>query len=351
MYPKTVIITVTTHGEIPLDEKGQPIKFVLPEGMSLTKISAVVPGVCNFLATEDAEHYVNTLIDWLKKKDESKFVEEKSKVSKNIVDFLKKEDMETFNQIDEDVREKKRKLKMRSSNYNDNDYNNDDDYNDDEEYSEEDSDDIKDDEEYLNQWNKSYQVTHFTNPFKRTRQDSLRPTRKELINKMYLRNNESEQFQQPWDFAITVLNVRGYPDLVREMTGRTHQDDSMITLEEITDFLNSKGVANIFLIDFSCSVFQPERDEVITVPDERTKRILRRELLKQQLHGGKLGDRKFNDRKLNDRKLNGRKLNDRKLNDYKLQKKSRITKKNYKKSKKGKKSKKSKNNKTKKRRV
>lgn len=332
MYPKTVIITVTTHGEIPLDEKGQPIKFILPEGMSLTKISTVVPGVCNFLASEDAEHYVNTLIDWLKKKDESKFVKKKSKVSKNIVDFLKKEDMETFNQIAKDVREKKRQLRMRASNYNDNDYNNDDDYNDDEEYSEEDSDDIKDDEEYLNQWNKSYQVTHFENPFKRTRQDSLRPTRKELINKIYIRKNDSEQFQQPWDFAITVLNVRGYPDLVREMTGRTHQDDSMITLEEITDFLNSKGVANIFLIDFSCSVFQTERDEVITVPDERTKRILRRELLKQQLHGGKLGDRK---------------LNDRKLNDYKLQKKSKIGKK----SKKYKKSKKGKNNKTKKRRV
>jgi len=320
MYPKTVIITVTTHGEIPLDEAGQPEKFVLPEGMSLTKISAVVPGVCNFLASEDAEHYVNTLIDWLKKFDESEFVEKKSKVSKNIVDFLKKEDMETVRQIEKDVKEKKRKLGIRSKyiDYNDDD----DDYNDDEEY-EEDSDDIKADEEYLNQWNKSYQVTHFANPFKRIRPDSLRPSRKELINKMYLRNNESEQFQQPWDFAITVLNVVGYPDIVREMTGRTHQDDSMITLEEITDFLNSKGVTNVFLIDFSCSVFQSERDEVITVPDERTQRILRRELLKQQLHGGK-----FNDRKLQKKsKIRKKTRKTKKSKKSKKSKKTRINKK------------------------
>jgi len=69
-FPKTVIITVTTHGRIPLDKKGQPAMFTLPPGMTLTKISSVVPGVCNIMSSDDSDFYNEMLIQWLKTREE-----------------------------------------------------------------------------------------------------------------------------------------------------------------------------------------------------------------------------------------------------------------------------------------
>jgi hypothetical protein len=53
-YPKTIVIVVTAHGKIQVDTNFQGIKepeiFAIPSGMTLNRINAVVPGVCNYLS-------------------------------------------------------------------------------------------------------------------------------------------------------------------------------------------------------------------------------------------------------------------------------------------------------------
>jgi hypothetical protein len=53
-YPKTIVIVVTAHGKIQVETNYQGIKepeiFTIPSGMTLNRISAVVPGVCNFIS-------------------------------------------------------------------------------------------------------------------------------------------------------------------------------------------------------------------------------------------------------------------------------------------------------------
>jgi undecaprenyl pyrophosphate synthase len=70
---------------------------------------------------------------------------------------------------------------------------------------------------------------------------------------------------------------------MREIEGRSHKDSSSVFLDEIVTFLHDKGVKNIILIDLSCSSFDDEYNEI----DDRTVRLLQRELLSKGLHGGK----------------------------------------------------------------
>jgi len=282
IFPKTVIITVTTHGRIPLDKKGQPAMFTLPSGMTLTKISSVVPGVCNIMSSDDSDFYNEILIQWLRTREEEPG---SAAFAQKVVGFLRKEDKENImKEVERGVREKKRQLEMEKERQkmaspvtmiSDED----------EEESDEDDEerDIRLDEAYLNAFDKNYPVSVFENTRKKSR---TTPLPKRVINKQYIREESTEQFESPWDFKISVLNVVGYPDLMRLMVGRTHYGTSAISLEEIVRMLYEKGVRNIILVDFSCSVLEHETD-VISDPDERTIRIMRRELLKMGMHGGK----------------------------------------------------------------
>jgi hypothetical protein len=287
-FPKTVIITVTTHGRIPLDKKGQPAMFTLPLGMTLTKISSVVPGVCNIMSSDDSDFYNEMLIQWLKKREEEP---SSAAFAQKVVGFLRKEDKENImKEVEKNVRQKKRELELEKERQKmasplttpfEDEY---------EEYSEDEDDegvdmksDIQLDEAYLNAFDKNYPVSVFENMRKKSR---TAPAPKKVINKQYIREESTEQFESPWDFKISVLNVVGYPDLMRLMAGRTHYGTSAISLEEIVNMLYEKGVRNIILVDFSCSVLQHETD-VVSDPDERTIRIMRRELLKMGLHGGR----------------------------------------------------------------
>jgi hypothetical protein len=288
-FPKTVIITVTTHGRIPLDKKGQPAMFTLPPGMTLTKISSVVPGVCNIMSSDDSDYYNEILIHWLKTREEEP---SSGTFTQKVVGFLRKEDKENImKEVEKNVRQKKRELELekeRQKMVSPSTIPFEDEYEEDEDEDDEGEDmesDIRLNEAYLNAFDKNYPVSVFENMRKKSR---TIPASKKVINKQYIREESTEQFESPWDFKISVLNVVGYPDLMRLMVGRTHYGTSVISLEEIVKMLNEKGVRNILLVDFSCSVLQDETD-VVSDPDERTIRIMRRELFKMGMHGGKLG--------------------------------------------------------------
>jgi hypothetical protein len=254
-YPKKAIVAVTAHGAIEVDETGRPTTFIPPRGMKITKLSAVTPGVCNLMNPEvDADYYVKMLLDNLEIIEESKQSTNprtNSTVMKELGDGFREADLETtVRDEEENIRyAKKRKVNPNAHS-----------------------------EAYLHHSDKSYQSTVYV--------------KTPVINKYYSRKaEEALKSNTPWDFTITVLNMTGFPDLLREMPVRSNRTDVIMTLEMICNFLYSNGVRELILVDFSCSTFLT-RGEDSTDPQVRElspidARALRRELLKSGLHGGK----------------------------------------------------------------
>jgi len=237
-YPKTVLVIVTAHGLIELTSDNKPITFNIPTGINtLTKLSAVTPGVCNITNPEDIDKFIENILKELKNPDEyNKLLNEPVAYLNFLADMYKSIEEETV----------KETIKDKNPDY-----------------------DSKIRDEYYYHRNKSYNITEYK-------------TSELIINKKFLRNNKTELNTSPWDFQISVLNVVGVPDLFREIKGiRTFQDtESSITLEEIVEFLKTKSVENIVLIDFSCSNYEPE-------PNDRDTRNLRLTSRKEGLNGGK----------------------------------------------------------------
>jgi hypothetical protein len=268
-YPETVILAVTTHGEIPTfitaDRMHAPVTFELPEGMTLKKVSAVAPGVCNIMHTIDADEYIQSIIDWVKTLKPKELLTED--IGSEVSSYLREEDYENeYIPISRQIQRFKRKQNRKIS------------------LADED-DDVPGKEyiQYLDNWNKGYKKGDYYNPVKRLRSSTINPPKTRVLNKIYARRNDSEQFEGVWDFQIIALNVVGYPDIMREIEGRSHKGSSSVRLDEIVKFLHDKGVKNIILIDLSCSSFDDEYNDM----DDRTVRLLQRELLSKGLHGGK----------------------------------------------------------------
>ena len=61
-YPETLIIVITAHGRIEIDTtfsgRKEPDIFGIPSGMTLTRINAVAPGLCNYLSNQVAKKIV-----------------------------------------------------------------------------------------------------------------------------------------------------------------------------------------------------------------------------------------------------------------------------------------------------
>jgi hypothetical protein len=271
-YPETVILAVTMHGVIPTfiteDRKQTAFTFELPEGMTLKKVSAVAPGVCNIMHTIDAEEYIQYIINWVKTLKPKELLTED--IGSEVASYLKEEDYENeYIPISREIQRFKQKQSRK--------------------FSQDKDDDGKPDKElirYLDNWDKNYKQGSYSNPAKRLRSSIKNPPRTRVLNKMYARRNDSEQFRGVWDFQIIALNVVGYPDIVREIEGRSHKGSSSVFLYDIVTFLHDKGVKNIILIDLSCSSFDSFDDEYYEI-DDKTARLLQRELLSKGLHGGK----------------------------------------------------------------
>jgi len=273
-YPETVILAVTTHGEIltfiTADRMHAPVTFELPEGMTLKKVSAVAPGVCNIMHTIDADEYIQDIINWVKTLKPKELLTED--IGSEVASYLKEEDYENeYIPISRKIQDNRRKKNRNFA------------------HEDDDEDDDKELVRYLDNWNKNYKQGSYSNPAKRLRSSTKNPPRTEVLNKIYARRNDSEQFRGVWDFQIIALNVVGYPDIMREIEGRSHKGSSSVFLDEIVTFLHDKGVKNIILIDLSCSSFDDEYNEM----DDRTIRLLQRELLSKGLHGGKKKSRRL----------------------------------------------------------
>ena len=102
-----------------------------------------------------------------------------------------------------------------------------------------------------------------------------------ILNKKYERDNNTTT---KTDWVINVMNIRGHPDLFSFLHRQTRSGTVYITLEEMVNFLKSKGVKEIILFDFSCSnMVLPDKTDI----DLHTVRRERLHIKESKLGGKK----------------------------------------------------------------
>lgn len=239
--PETVVLGITTHGAIPIEDS-EVKTFEVPSGMTITKVSLAAIGVCN-LTTEDEVETASRIIGRV-------FQNTQRPIQKNI-------DLATFvvfdlhkelqKEVDKDVKSGL----IKDPNF----------------------------QEFIRYSDKPQ--TQFTYT-----------TGQKLIDKVFMRS-VVEGMASPYDYKINMLNVTGKPDLVKLLTtGRTVpstrasvlRENTPLFFSDIVEFLESKGVKQIVVFDFSCSVMEEGTP--------RDVRVKRRRLEKEGLSGGKTRKRR-----------------------------------------------------------
>lgn len=255
-FPKKILLSVTTHGLLKSkksEKMGRTVNtFVIPEGIKLIKMNIATMGECNFMAPQTVVEYTKLIKRYepyiLRKGKDDKTIERKiESIAKLIQTKEQKEELSSIKSEMIDLLKKKKQGQHMTE---------------DEKYK------VEDMERFLSAYDKSYNVSIF-NPGEST------------INKSYKRSNiEANKF----DWIIKVINLKGQPDLLPYMIRQTRRGESQITLEQLVNFLKEKGVEEIFLIDFSCALFE-DIDEGDYVGARESRRS-RRSLKSQSIYGG-----------------------------------------------------------------
>lgn len=228
-YPETIIVVITAHGEIKVettfDGRQEPDIFAIPYGMTLTKINAVAPGVCNYLSPKRAKIIVNRV------KEMTTIFDIRQGVPSNLVTLFSNE-FKRLLHIDRPSLSKK-------------EY-------DGENMSSEKKFDIHYDKAFKNITYAGYDFT---------------------INKGY----GIKELSKNYDDRIIFLNTpQGDVDFFSSLTPPYDTD-----LETIVYYLKDQGVKNILLIDLSCATFDN------TDLSSREERSLRRETFRERWGGYK----------------------------------------------------------------
>ena len=237
-YPEILIVVITSHGKIEIDTtfdgKKEPEIFGIPHGMTLTRVNAVAPGLCNYLSDKTAR----TIVGQTKEMVEMYDLGKRSSIPSNFVKYLAR-DLKEITDTD------KKAINVK-------DYK-------------------SDDEEiaYINayniHYNKAYKsATHVPYTF--------------ALNKIY----SVDQLSQNYNDKILLLNTpQGEVDYFTTLNPPYNVDLKTLVLD-----LASKGVKHILLIDLSCAVFN---DKTVTPRDERS---MRRESHIEGWWGGKKKSKK-----------------------------------------------------------
>jgi hypothetical protein len=248
IYPETIVISVTSHGVIIIDNNtNKPLTFSVPSDMKIIKLSAVTPGVCNLTHPSDVDDFIKQVIKKVNNPTEM------TKLTNDPIIYLETL-AKLYKTIEEDTFAET--VKEKNPDY-----------------------DFKIRDDYLHHRNKSYNITQYES-------GNL------IINKEYIRNNRTELNTGAWDFQINVLNVTGVPDLFNEILGvRTYQNvNSTITLQQIVDFVKTKGVKQLIILDLSCANFETNVSDFFFT--NRQERAIRRDIFKSGLNGGKRKNKK-----------------------------------------------------------
>ena len=248
-FPEKVYVVISTHGKISIDidassnDIGKIKLYKIPDGITITKISPVTPGTCNYL---DQQH-LNKVIDFIKNtidksgtqpQAQSEPISRKRKLQEKtpeelIADFLK---VEPFTQ------EMRKELKIKK---------------------------------YIDEEQRNY--IYSTRSSLNTYQSG-----KSIPDKTYSYDNLDPI--EPANFIKEIESNKTFDvlEVLKKITHETYDGKELITTstteKEIVDFFKNHGVKEIVLIDLSCSVFS---DEEGNYPSSRSRRALRRGLKTQ----------------------------------------------------------------------
>lgn len=253
MFPKKVILSITSHGWIHCDE-GNPETFIIPEGITVNKITMSTPGNVNFVDPQQLKQSIRSI-----KRQEKRILDSKRSstvqraiedLKNNIIDidkdeikFLESERRNTKIPVDEDKIEEYEKRQEQLSQYI---------------YG-------------LNKAHKNY-ILHPGDV---------------VVNKRYERENCTAT---KYDWVMTILNVPGEPDLLNLLRVQTRHGSCNTSLSEIVNYFRDNGVEELTIIDFSCSVFLEgdiKKDDLYNLT-QREVRSIRRDFIKEDKpYGGR----------------------------------------------------------------
>lgn len=245
-FPRTLVIAISTHGTIRADK---PEKFTIPRGITLVKVNAVIPSVCNVITSEDMKSASDFITEEINKTPvlDTKDLVELSLVIKN--DIVKKVS-DSVDLADTYVRQQKK---------------------------EGESEDLSNYITFLNSFARGYRVIDVTG--------------QQMLNKHYSRETGTE-LNSGGDWQIKALNVDGQPDLISEVERAndrrsTRTTEAETSFEELINFCISKGARRFLVFDFSCAnVADEDRNAVLST--DRDRRNFASRLLKDgTAYGGK----------------------------------------------------------------
>ena len=245
-FPRTLVIAISTHGTIRSDK---PEKFTIPQGITLVKVNAVIPSVCNVVTSEDMKGASDFITEEINKTPVLA-TKDLVELSLDIKNDIVKRVSDSVDQADTYVRQQKKAGE---------------------------SEDLRDYTTFLNSFARGYRV--------------IDATGQQMLNKHYSRETGTE-LNSVGDWQIKALNVDGQPDLINEVERAndrrsTRTTDSETSFEELINFCIEKGARRFLVFDFSCANVADEDRNAVLLTD-RDRRNFASGLLKDgTAYGGK----------------------------------------------------------------
>jgi hypothetical protein len=246
-FPKTLVIAISTHGTIRAG-KGD---FKVPDGVTLVKVNAVIPSVCNIISSNDMKNASDFITEEIVEKtpvlDTKNLIVLASEIKDDLIEKVKG----SKDQTDKYVKQERKSGESESLNV---------------------------ELAFLNSFARGYNV--------------LDATGKYMANKYYSREN-SAALNPTGDWQIKALNVAGQPDLINEVERAnkrrsTGTSEAEITFEELINFCIEKGARRFLVFDFSCANVTDEDLNDIFSNDERWRRHFANNMRKKGvIYGGR----------------------------------------------------------------
>jgi hypothetical protein len=255
VYPERVILTNLSHGSITVKKDENEKTFVMPEGISVKRAWASVPGVCNFIDAETNAYFVRT-IQSTKGRLETIPFENVDNEFKVLLNIFKKYDKEDTVEGLKSMLKNRETLTAEALGF---------------ETEEEKTSYLKEAKKYSDTYDNFFQISTYL-PGER------------VIDKLYTRTNtEAANTPSGRKWVTLLVNVEpGSLDLLTLMRPQTRGGTLDIYLSEIINFLKDKGVKEVILFDNSCSVFL---DEDGTEYLDRSIRVRRNNILNRASPG------------------------------------------------------------------
>jgi hypothetical protein len=262
-YPKRTLLANLSHGSITIDKRKNPKTFVVPEGISIKRAWASAPGICNFISSSNNLHLVARINENKRDLERTPFSSVDGLIN-NLLEYFKENDSK---EIAKPILSEINAMKRGPPEAFDPDF-----------------------ERYHHGFDKFWNLSTYM-------------PGDTVINKKYERTN-SEATRREWKCLF--LNAPGISeqDLLTLMRPQLRGDaNTFVYLSDIVNYLQSNGVKEIILFDFSCSPFLDENNVEFT-DEEREIRYMRNNIMISN-SPGKFGGKKRQSRRK--RKQNKRK--------------------------------------------